>query len=304
MNFSLNIKSMASSFPMPCDVADKYIKLASGVQIKVLILVMRELSDKVNTDAIADKLGISRLDAEDALLFWVRCGILSGEETVEENKNNNIVIDTQLPTRQDVIMRGMEDEKIRFLLREAQLKFARNLKNNESRFLVSLYDDYGMDISVILVLLQHAVAENKANLSYIRLTAVKWLKAGVQSVNDCEAIIAEEARSKLAFGVVARVFGIDMRKPSEKETEYSNIWVNKWNMSPEMLKAAYDACIDQKTKISFPYINKILEKWHTCGYKTVKEIKNDKKINNDKKHAQNDYAGFDIEAFEAKINSD
>lgn len=304
MEFSLNFKSISASFPVPCEVADKYVKLASGEQIKVLLLVMRDLSDKISARSISEKLGIGETDAEDALLFWVRLGILQREETQPENPHKNVTISAQLPTRQDVIARGMEDDKIRLLLREAQLKFGRNLKNNESRLLVSLYDDYGMDVSVILLLLQHAAVEGKANLSYIRSTAVKWLKAGVQNVLDGEKLIADEVRGRLAFSVVMRTFGIEKRLPSEREVELSNLWVNDWGMSQDMLKAAYDACVDSKAKLSFPYISKILEKWHAAGYKTPEDVKSGevRQKKNDRK--ANDFAGFDLDAFEAKLNSD
>ena len=305
MDFSLNIKSISSSFPVPCDVADKYIKIASADQIKVLLLAVRELSDKIDVKTIADKLKISTSATEDALLFWVKCGIITREEAPPEKEEKKIVISAEMPTRRDVIARGMEDDKIRLLLREAQLKFGRSIKNNESRLLVSLYDDYGMDVSVILLLLQHAAAQNKANLTYIRATALKWLKSGVSTVFDAERMIADEAKGRLAFTIVRRAFGIEDRLPSEKETEFSNIWVNEWEMPPEMLKAAYDACIDSKAKISFPYINKVLEKWHSAGYKTLEEVKagEQKKV---KKNTTGptDFAGFDLDAFEAKLNSD
>ena len=304
MKFSVNIKSISSSFPLPCDIADKYIKLASGAQLKALILVMRDLSNEFDAENIAEKLNISLSDAEDALLFWVRCGVLLREETSNQAPAKKIVVSNEPPTRQDVIMRGMEDEKVRLLLREAQLRFGRNLKNNESKLLVSLYDDYGMDVTVILLLLQHAVSVNKINLAYIRSTAVKWLKAGVESVRDGETIIAEEARAKLAFSVVCNAFGIEKRMPSEKETQYSNTWVNEWGMTPDMLKAAYDVCIDSKAKLSFPYINKVLEKWHSAGYKIVSDVKSGDNKPLKVNKAKNDFAGFDLDAFEAKLNSD
>ena len=305
MNFSLNIKSISSSFPVPCDVADKYIKLASADQIKVLLLAVRDLSDRIDVKAISDKLNIDTLAVEDALLFWVKCGIIIREEVLAEKEEKKITITAEMPTRSDVIARGMEDDKIRLLLREAQLKFGRNLKNNESRLLVSLYDDYGMDVSVILLLLQHAAAQKKANLTYIRSTAVKWLKSGVSTVLDGEKLIADEAKAKLAFTVVRRAFGIEDRLPSEKETELSNIWVNEWKMPPEMLKAAYDVCIDSKAKISFPYINKILEKWHTAGYKTTQDVKaGEEKRAAKSKETVKSFAGYDLAAFEAKLNSD
>lgn len=305
MDFSLNIKSISSSFPVPCEIADKYIKLASGDQIKVLLLAVRDLSEKIDTVAISEKLKIDESAVVDALLFWVKCGIVIRDEAAPEKPEKQVTVTAEMPTRRDVIARGMEDEKIRLLLREAQLKFGRNLKNNESRLLVSLYDDYGMDVSVILLLLQHAAAQGKANLAYIRATAVKWLKSGVETVLDGEKIIADEARARLAFGIVRRAFGIEDRMPSEKEAEFSNVWINEWEMSAGMLKAAYDVCIDSKAKISFPYINKILEKWHAAGYKTPEEVK-EAAQNKTKKPAdvKTDFAGFDLDAFEAKLNRD
>lgn len=305
MEFSINIKSISSSFPVPCDIADKYIKLASGEQLKVLLLAMRDISEKIDSARIAQKLKISEDEVQEALLFWVQCGILIRSETPAEKPVKNVVISSEMPTRQDVIARGMEDEKIRLLLREAQLKFGRNLKNNESRLLVALYDDCGMDVSVILLLLQHAASQNKTNLSYIKNTAVKWLKADVSNVREAEAMIADEAKGAIAFSLVRRTFGIEERMPSDKESELSNLWVNEWKMSPEMLKAAYNICIDSKAKISFPYIAKILEKWHAAGYKTLEDVKaGEKKAATGAKHGKNDFAGFDLDAFEAKLNRD
>ena len=304
MDFSLNMRSISSSFPVPCEVADKYIKLASEDQLKVLLLAVRDLSDKIDVSAISDKLKIDKSAVEDALLFWVKCGIITRDETAPAKQEKQITLTAEMPTRKDVITRGMEDEKIRLLFREAQLKFGRSLKNNESRLLVSLYDDYGMDVSVILLLLQHAAAQNKANLTYIKNTAVKWLKAEVVTVLDGERLIAEEARGKLAFSIVRRAFGIEDRLPSEKEAEFSDAWVNEWKMSPEMLKAAYDICIDSKAKISFPYINKVLAKWHSAGYKTPEEVKAGEKKTAKKQTSPTDFAGFDLDAFEAKLNRD
>ena len=39
-----------------------------------------------------------------------------------------------------------------------------------------------------------------------------------------------------------------------------------------MLKAAYDICVDKKTKLSFAYVAKILESWHAAGYKTPADV--------------------------------
>ncbi len=75
-----------------------------------------------------------------------------------------------------------------------------------------------------------------------------------------------------AWKTVCAVMGIERRKPSGKESEAVMRWTNEWKFSREMLKAAYDECIDHAQKYSWQYINSILAAWHKNGYKNVADI--------------------------------
>lgn len=300
MQYTINTSVFANTYAVPADVADKYLNTATHTQLKVLLYFMRNISEGVNPQKIAERLSLPQSEVDDALLFWAQNNILNGEAPpLAEEKA--VVITTQMPTRTDVIHRGLEDERLMFLLREAQLKFGRNLKQNESSLLVSLYDDNGMDVSVILLLLGYAASEGKCNLSFIRKTAISWIKSGVETVSDAERIIKDSAKQNLAWSVVRTAFGIEKRNPSEKELTLSDLWVNEWNYSTEMLRAAYDVCIDANAKISMAYISKVLERWHASGFKTVADIT----TNNDKKpqkYKKGDYAGYDLSKFEQMLD--
>ena len=261
---------------------------------------MRNISDGIDSQKISDALRLDINETEDALLFWQQCGILTGATPKEELKT--VVVKSTLPSRTDVIKRGLEDKQLMFLLREAQLKFGRNLKQNESQLLVSLYDDHGMDPSVILLLLGYAVREGKCNLTFVKKTATHWLESGVETVMDAENLIAESAKQNLAWSVVQSAFGIERRNPSTKEAELSNLWVNEWKISTELLKAAYDACVDAKTKLSMPYVAKIIESWHKDGITNPEQISAKKK--NVKPQGKNDFAGYDLDLFEKMLNDD
>ena len=300
MSYTINPAAFSAVFTVPCDVADKHLKLATASQLKVLIYVMRNLSGGINAESCADALSIPLSEVEDALLFWSQCNLLVGEAPKVEECPKTPVITTQMPTRADVIRRGMEDERVALLMREAQLKFGRGLKQNESSLLVALYDDEGMDVSLILMLLQYATSNGKCNISFIKSTAVKWIKAGVQTVADAERLIAKEAEDMLCWSIVERVFGIERRKPSAKELELSALWVNEWKVSEEMLKAAYDECVNQKTKLNMPYIAKIIENWNKKGYKSPEDIKNDTKPK--ATGGKNDFAGYDLDLVEQMLN--
>ena len=300
MIYNVNPAIFSSTYAIPTDVADKYLKIATHTQLKVLLYFMRNISDGIDSQKISDALRLDINETEDALLFWQQCGILTGATPKEELKT--VVVKSTLPSRTDVIKRGLEDKQLMFLLREAQLKFGRNLKQNESQLLVSLYDDHGMDPSVILLLLGYAVREGKCNLTFVKKTATNWLESGVETVMDAENLIAEAAKQNLAWSVVQSAFGIERRNPSTKEAELSNLWVNEWKISTELLKAAYDACVDAKTKLSMPYVAKIIESWHKDGITNPEQISAKKK--NVKPQGKNDFAGYDLDLFEKMLNDD
>ncbi|MBR5473262.1 MAG: DnaD domain protein [Clostridia bacterium] len=301
MKFTINTTVFGNTFAVPSVVADKYLKIATHTQIKVLLYFMRNISDGIEPQKISEALSLPVTEVEDALLFWQQRDILVGEKEKEPEKKN-VIINSTMPTRADVIKRGLEDKQLMFLLREAQLKFGRNLKQNESQLLVSLYDDHGMDPSVILLLLQYAVREGKCNISFVKKIATHWLNQGVQTVVDAERLITEQTKQNLAWSIVQNVFGIERRNPSAKELELSNLWINEWQISKDLLKAAYDACIDAKTKLSMPYVAKIIESWHKDGI-TSPEMVTAKKQNvgdgaSTSRKNKTDYAGYDLDLFE------
>lgn len=298
MNYTLNTAIFGNTFAVPSVVADKYLKIATDTQLKVLLYFMRNISDGIDASKIADALSLPKSEVDDALLFWSQCELLNSEQPKAAD-TKPVIINSSLPSRADVIKRGLEDENLMFLLREAQLKFGRNLKQNESQLLVALYDDYGMEISVILFLLGYAVREGKCNLSFVKKTATGWIEQGVETVADAEQIIADVTKQNLAWSIVQKTFGIEVRKPSTKELEYSDLWVNQWGISTDLLKAAYDACIDSKTKLSMPYIAKIIERWHKEGITSPQDIKPRSTTANNK---NNDYGGYDLNKYEQMLN--
>lgn len=302
MKYSVSPDALGSVFMVPSVVAEKYLKLATPVQLKVLLYVFGNLSGGVNSSAAAEFLKIDVSEAEDALVFWAEAGILKSEES-KSSPEPHAAPAAGLPSREDVIRRGMEDKNVTMLMREAQNYFGGFLSQNVSCFLLSLYDDCGMSVPLILFLLSYASSKGKCNLSFIRATSNSWIKAGVESVTDAEKEIADAARRELSWSVVQRTFGIEKRKPSEKESTLSDKWVNEWQYSPELLKMAYDECVDKKSKFIFSYVAAVLEAWHKDGVKSPEDIKGTEKKKNDSADKYG-YGGYDINKFEEMLNKD
>ncbi len=280
MEYIINPVAFSSAFTLPGEIADRHLKLASATQLKVILFVFRHLSDAKNSQEIADGLGLKQNEVDDALLYWQSAGILmpkntqpQPESSVEKTPKTAKKATIEMPTRQDVARRSVDDSRFAFLLQESQVKFGRLLKDNESRVLLWLYEDEGMEVSLILMLLEYAISENKCTLSFIQRTAVEWLNNGIETISDAESYITKLYKKKTAWKIVEAAFGIEERMPSSKELEYSDKWINEWGFDRQILRLAYEICVDTKSKFSMPYVAKVLESWHQSGVKTEQEAK-------------------------------
>ena len=310
MDFIVNPASFTSAFTLPGEIADKHLKLASPTQLKVIIFVFRHLSDAKTAEEIAEALRLSTSEVTDALLYWQGAGILMPKNTQkthevieEEPKKVLKKAATEMPTRQDVARRAVEDKRFAFLLQESQAKFGRLLKDNESRVLLWLYEDEGMAVSLILMLLEYAISENKCTLGFIQRTAADWLNNGVTSIADAEKYITALYKKKTAWKIVQSAFGIDDRLPSSKELEYSGTWINEWGFDRQILRLAYEVCVDAKSKFSMAYVAKILESWHNSGIKTETEAR--AKLNTKKSSVSQAHFGHtaeELDLIEQMIN--
>ena len=82
MNYNINLGGWNSIFAVPSDVVDKYIKIASGSNIKVLLYFLRHCGELLNDEIIATALSMNEEDVKDALSFWVQVGLLTMSDGV------------------------------------------------------------------------------------------------------------------------------------------------------------------------------------------------------------------------------
>lgn len=288
MGYQVNGSAMSAPFFVPSSVVDKHLKLATANQIKVLLFSLKNLSSGIEPALIADFLKLPLDEVNDALEFWVQADVLISDnknDLPEKAKPDEVkpVVKpvTVKPTREEISSLALTDNKLAFLLREAEMKLGRAMRNNEIQNLAWLYLDHSMDVSIILMLVEYAVSENKATVSFIEKIALSWLDAGVSTLAQAEEQIEIRSKKKTAWGMVESAFGIDHRLPSDKELEFAGKWIVEWHFSREMLKEAYNRCVDTKSKLDMRYVNGILERWFKEGVKSPSEIEKQNKPKTD-----------------------
>lgn len=277
-------------FSVPKAVADKYIKLASEYQIKALLIILSK-SGVASSAEIAKRLGITRLDAENIMDFWVAEGVVSAgaasasaeskpvkqkeanivsenkpeeiksEHTTEAKKKIKIVAPTLTP--KDIIARASENPEIEELLNEAQKAYGRLISHSEREMLVNLIDFYGMKFEVILMLLVYCRNERQAGRAispaYLYKIAEKWIEAGIETASDAEAEILELEKCDELWMKIREHAELKSKKPTVGQREMIGGW--KQDFSLEMIFLAIDEMKENIDSPSLKYVDKILKSW-------------------------------------------
>ena len=201
------------------------------------------------------------------------------EKTVAEKTDKNdekpkaVMSRPQKPSHTRISMLAANDKTLVDLLNDVQMVLKKTLSNVETATIVYLYDTCGLSAPVIMMLVEYCIAINKPNARTIERIGVQWADEGVETVFDAEQKITAVRQSNADFAKVASVFGIHIPgTPTAKQLEYANRWVSQWKFSDEMLREAYERCIDTKGEMKFSYIDGILKRWNNENIRNKDEL--------------------------------
>ncbi len=292
MSVKINLGEWGSVFAVPTGVVDKYLKLASPNQLKVLLFLLRNSEIDYSKKEISDTLRIHEDDIDDCISFWIERGVLAdngsslepklGEPVAEkpepksEPKPAAVKHAVPRPMKPDLITAAQlvsEDSTLQALLSEVEAALSKPLSNGDTSTIVMLYDTCGLPAEVITLLVNYCVSIGKSNIRAIERIGVKWADEGIDSMEAADNKIKQSRQSGINWSRVSSVFGLkNVGSPTAKQLEYADRWIGEWKFSDDMLRAAYERCVDNTGKLGMSYINKILERWHSAGIITPDDI--------------------------------
>ena len=309
MSIKINLGAWSSVFAVPSKIVDEGLKFSDGVKLKVLLYVLRNAGNNLTDKDISAATGVNVTDIPEALDYWVNMGILckSGEEyaplaaeqtetpvdnsikeinqnskptteeiakDVNESKKRFVLTKPQRPDYVFTAQRLGEDEELKILVNEAQTALGKTLSNSDISMLLMLKDTCGLPLDVIIMLIQYTISINKANIRTIERIGIQWADAGVQSVEAADEKIRQANLSSKNYSIVKTAFGLsNPGSPTAKQLEYCNKWITEWKFSPDMLREAYERCVDTKGSMKFSYIDGILKRWHNEGIMNLNDLK-------------------------------
>lgn len=158
------------------------------------------------------------------------------------------------------------DEELALLVNEAQSAFGKTLSNSDIATLLMLKDTCGLPLDVILMLIQYCISIGKGNMRTVEKIGIGWADDGIYTLEAADNKIRQIKQTGKNFAVVSSAFGLsNIGSPTKKQLEYGDKWVGEWKFSPEMLREAYERCVDTKGIMNLKYIDGILKRWHANG---------------------------------------
>lgn len=307
MAFQLDFGIWGQIFAVPTAIVDKHIRLCGSASLKVLLVLLRYSQEDITLSRIAELVGLSEADTQDALNYWTASGVIrctpSGGDilvtpgetaapvppkappapadpvpapdvpAVSEAEEQRVVRLSSRPRLTPDVIADMakENGEIRSLIQEAQVLLGKPLSPSATESLVSLYSYGGMSVEVILTVIQYCVSIQKDSIRYIEATAYGWMDKGIDSLDKAERYILEKTQADENEKKVRAAFGIRDRDLTGKESDYAAKWTGVYHFDEAMLRLAYERTIDGKGRLSFPYCDGILTRWHEKGISTPKQ---------------------------------
>ena len=226
-----------------------------------------------NPAANAAELGLSgtRLSCAEATLRQL--GL------VREQRQHIIPGERPNYTERDVLRAVDSEPSFRSLYGEVQRVLGRNLNTEELKILLGFVRYLGLPEDVISVLVcyckDRARQQGKLrnpSLRTIEKEAYAWAERGIDTMEEAAAFIQAQNVRNSRLSRLLQQLQIRGRSLTPGEEKYAQSWLDM-GFDDEAIAMAYERTCLNTGSLSWPYMNKILTRWHEAGLHTAEKIR-------------------------------
>ncbi|MBO5338452.1 MAG: DnaD domain protein [Clostridia bacterium] len=273
----ITIKYTGGIINLPSNIAD-IVPSAGEAELKVIISIFAYSGHFNDFESVlpilSEKLELEINEVISALEFWAENGIitLDGYEispsVVSAASERSNCAPTYTGSQITKLLGTNPDFKM--LADCAQNVLGKDFTPTDFTSLLFIKDHYKFSDEYILMLLAYCVENNTTNWAYIRKTSKILYDEGIDTYEKLESHFSAR-RNKRSFEYkIRKLFGVGGREFTSKEKNTFEKWVDA-KFSYDLIKRAYELCIDNTGKSSWSYTSKILENWQIAGIKTVED---------------------------------
>lgn len=292
------------TFPVPITVADHLLGLASHDQLKVLLYLLCHADEPLTADAVAKNCKVQPDAVEEAVAFWQDANVLGSspelpavrlqrtapaptaapapqteqtpartpvpEPAAQPEPNAKLQISSSqfsmMPS--EIAARIRENQAIAEMFRGIEQLAGRMLNNTEQKSMIWMHEYLGLEPDLLLMLAAYCVQNDCFHVRYMEKVAIEWQERGVMTHALVEEDIRRRTEARTFTAKLMRLFEMK-RQPTKLQQSFIDRWQQQgWSF--EMIQLAYEKTRNQNDdKLSFSYLNGILEKWEQAGIRTA-----------------------------------
>ncbi len=297
---------------VPARFIEKYMPKANASFVKVYLMALNAATNNelIEYSAIARELNLLESDVIQAVNYWQEEGLVrvyddvvsfdvdkKPQKDIEDKQDIKVVPQKQKRpeySQDKVAMAIAENNTLSEMVLVAQEILGKTLNPSDVETLYWIYDGLKFLPEVILMLLEYCVSKEKRRMSYVEKVAISWHERGVTSIDAVNEYLKKESERSGFIYQIRKTLGILDRGLSQTEEQFITRWKDMYNMDEEMISHAYEQCIIQTAKLSFPYMEKILERWYKQGIHTVEMAKEDSKIFKGEQQFNSKKGGYEV----------
>jgi DnaD/phage-associated family protein len=172
------------------------------------------------------------------------------------------------------VAKSIRDESLSEMYSECSRIFGKtSLPTDHIKMLEALHTQYGLSPEYILTLASYMATKGNPNVSQLKNKAIRLYDKGIDTVEELERYMEDSERENTDVWELKRLIGIKNRNLSEAELEYVRRWYDEYGFTTEIIGEAYNISTLGTSRLSMPYMEKILSSWHAAGCKTLEECK-------------------------------
>ena len=174
-------------------------------------------------------------------------------------------------TAQEIARLAAQSHEFAELQEEAAHIKGRQLSSAELGILAGIYDHLSLSAEVIYLLLNYCkeTAEarhpgSRPSMRQIQREAFRWANLELLTGEQAENYIARQRERSSAVGRVQEALDLQGRALTKPEREHVNLWLDM-GFDEELIRLAYERTAYNTGKLSWPYLEAILKRWHAAG---------------------------------------
>ena len=197
----------------------------------------------------------------------------------EEKQQRILAGERPVYSERDVLEADSSDFEFKALRGEVERLLGRNLNTEELKILLGFIRYLGLPADVISVLICYCKDQARQrgslrnpSLRTIEKEAYAWAEQGIDNLEEAAAFIQARNVRNSRMSRLKEQLQVRGRNLTAAEERYAQSWL-EMGFEDEVIAMAYERTCLNTGSLKWPYMDKILQRWHEAGLHTAEAVR-------------------------------